>query len=201
MRLIDHCPSCFSSTSSDEGNSDGGRKRKRKTLLMPLERYALLLFGGDKKIRARDYYSKFYASPAVQAKSFCAGKKYKIERKHKVKKRELFGDGLSKSYTTLGDSNIKGESHWNEMFKVRADETKSPSVDKVFHRHGLSVIETNAVGNCRKLSQKPDRIIQQSWLFNLLFLQQWPHKENFSIDIYWTWKFVARDFESGAGRF
>lgn len=110
MRIIDHCSSCFSSTSSDEGNSDGAGKRKRKkSLFVPLERYVLLLFGGDKKLSDQDYYSTFYASPGVQAKSFCAGKKYEIERKHKVKKRELLDDGLNKSCTTLRDNIIKGE--------------------------------------------------------------------------------------------
>lgn len=107
MRIIDHCPSCFSSTSSDEGNSDGARKRKRKKLFMPLERYALLVFGVDKKLSDRDYYSKFYASPAVQAKSFCAGKKYEIERKHKVKKRELRS---VQSCAIRRDNNTEGES-------------------------------------------------------------------------------------------
>lgn len=111
MRLIDHCPNCFSST-SDEGNSDGERrKRKRKKLFIPFERCAILFFG-DNKLSDREYYSKFYTSTAVQPKYFCAGKKYEIERKHKIKKRELLNDGLgnSRHCTTTGDKNIKGES-------------------------------------------------------------------------------------------
>lgn len=63
--------------------------------MSPFERYALLVFGGDVKVSHRDFYSKFYASAAVQPKYFCAGKKYEIERKHKVKKRELLNDKLS----------------------------------------------------------------------------------------------------------
>lgn len=120
MRFIDHCPNCFSSTSSDEGNSDGDkRKKRRKTLFNPLERYvsALVLSGGNRKVADRDFYSKFYDSAAVQPKYFCAGKKYEIERKHKVKKRELLNDkagGNGRNYTTAiyrYHDNIKGESH------------------------------------------------------------------------------------------
>lgn len=118
MRLIDHCPNCFSSTSSEEGNSDGDKRRKRrKKLFMPFERYAILVFGGDSKLSDREYYSKFYTSAAIQPKFFCAGKKYEIERKHKIKKRELTNDGLSNGryYTTSSvhsnDNDIKGERH------------------------------------------------------------------------------------------
>lgn len=83
---------------------------------MPFERYAILVFGGDNKLSDQEYYSKFYASTAVQPKYFCAGKKYEIERKHKIKKRELLNDGLNnatRNYTTSAcrDNNIKGESH------------------------------------------------------------------------------------------
>lgn len=82
---------------------------------MPFERYAILIFG-DGKFNDRDYYSKFYTSATVQPKYFCAGKKYEIERKHKIKKRELLNDKLSNSEhyptstITCGD-NIKGETH------------------------------------------------------------------------------------------
>lgn len=82
---------------------------------MPFERYAILVFGGgDNKLSDREYYSKFYTSTAVQPKYFCAGKKYEIERKHKIKKRELLNDGLGNGrhcITTTADKNIKGESH------------------------------------------------------------------------------------------
>ena len=115
MRLIDHCPNCFSST-SDEGNSDGERKKKkRKKLFMPFERYAILVFGRDSKISDQDYYSKFYTSTAVQPKYFCAGKKYEIERKHKIKKRELLNNALGNGRhcaAITADKNIKGESHF-----------------------------------------------------------------------------------------
>lgn len=81
---------------------------------MPFEHYAILVFG-DGKISDREYYSKFYTSPAVQPKYFCAGKKYEIERKHKIKKRELLNDGLdngrrctTSAANRVGD-NIKGE--------------------------------------------------------------------------------------------
>lgn len=119
MRLIERCPNCFSSTSSDEENSDSSDKKKwkekRKKLFLPFERYAILVFG-DSKISDRDYYSKFYTSTAIQPKYFCAGKKYEIERKHKIKKRELLNDKLSniRHYPTSANShgdNIKGESH------------------------------------------------------------------------------------------
>lgn len=81
---------------------------------MPFERYATLVFG-DRKFSDRDYYSKFYTSAAVQPKYFCAGKKYEIERKHKIKKRELLNDKLSNNFhyptnISCGD-NIRGESH------------------------------------------------------------------------------------------
>jgi hypothetical protein len=69
MRLIDNCPNCFSSTSSDEASAvDGARRKRRRKLFLP----SLAL--GDGKIAAREYYSKFYTSAAVQPKSFCAGK-------------------------------------------------------------------------------------------------------------------------------
>lgn len=121
MRFIDQCPNCFSSTSSEEATSDGDKAKKkkksrRKSLFLPFERYALLVFGGDRKISDHDFYSKFYASAAVQPKYFCAGKKYEIERKHKVKKRELLNDKLSngRHYTTgiaCRADNIRGETH------------------------------------------------------------------------------------------
>lgn len=115
MKLIENCSNCFSST-SDEGNSDGGdnKTKKRKKFFLQFERYAIFVFGD--KFNDCEYYSKFYTSTAVQPKYFCASKKYEIERKHKIKKRELLNDKLrnSKPYPTnifsRGD-NIKGESH------------------------------------------------------------------------------------------
>lgn len=92
--------------------------------MCPFERYALIVFGGDVKISHRDFYSKFYASSAVQPKYFCAGKKYEIERKHKVKKRELLNDKLSSSwhYSTsivcLADNIRRSESLIKTYFAV-----------------------------------------------------------------------------------
>lgn len=83
--------------------------------MKPLERYAVLMFGGDNKLSDRDFYSKFYASAAVQPKYFCASKKYEIERKHKIKKRELLNDKVSNNRRYVTSSarhdNIRGESH------------------------------------------------------------------------------------------
>lgn len=125
MKLIDHCPNCFSSTSSDEGNSDGRKgKRKRKRFFHPFGRYAMLIFSADSQLADRDFYSKFYTSSSAQPKYFAAGKKYEIERKHKVKKRELLNDG--RSCTTSRDNNIKGESHFTETGAT--DEIFMPSL-------------------------------------------------------------------------
>lgn len=100
MRYIDQLGNCFSSMTSDEESldSDANRKKRRRSIMIPFERYALLVFGGGRKIENRDFYSKFYASAAIQPKYFCAGKKYEIERKHKVKKRELLNDKLSNGW-------------------------------------------------------------------------------------------------------
>lgn len=81
---------------------------------MPLEHYATLVFGSYRKINDNDFYSKFYATAAVQPTFICAGKKYEIERKHKIKKRALLNEKLSNSrhYTTnisSSNDNIKGE--------------------------------------------------------------------------------------------
>jgi hypothetical protein len=128
MRIIDRCPNCFSSSSSDETNSDnvdnedicrGGKARKRdmkRKLLMPLT--VLSIFGNfDTRLNdQRDYYSKFYTAPTIQPRWFCRGKKYEIERKHKVKKRDLFNGKLcnnnvnrdSKCFTSSSSSMTSG---------------------------------------------------------------------------------------------
>lgn len=125
MRLIDHCPNCFSSTSSEEGTSSDKKRKKRKKLFKPFESYAILVFG-DSKLSDREYYSKFYTSGAIQPNFFCASKKYEIERKHKIKKRDLTNDGLSNGryYTTssvhFNDNDTKGERHCRSIAQKKA---------------------------------------------------------------------------------
>lgn len=84
----------------------------------------MLIFGADSQLADRDFYSKFYTSSSAQPKYFAAGKKYEIERKHKVKKRELLNDEFSngRRCTTGRDNNIKGESHF----------TKTGATDEIF---------------------------------------------------------------------
>lgn len=95
MRIIDRCPNCISSSTddSDETLSDGKSFKRRekvgRNFLTPL---AVLILGCDKKKlndQCEFYYSKFYTAPTIQPRFFCRGKKYEIERKHKVKKRDL----------------------------------------------------------------------------------------------------------------
>jgi hypothetical protein len=91
---------------------------------MPL---ALFMFtAADKQIKdQREFYSKFYTNSCIQPRVFCRGKKYEIERKHKVKKRDLLNDKLGNnaisgsgkcfallnSQTTAADKiDIEGES-------------------------------------------------------------------------------------------
>ncbi|CAO1312164.1 unnamed protein product [Diamesa tonsa] len=110
---LNYCSNCFSSASLSSDNVDnsinaagvfkGSTKRK---LIMPLEQYAMLLFGNksewnnkycDNIKSHREYYSKFYTT--AQLKFFSAGKEYAIERKHKVKKRDLLNDKLRNNDT------------------------------------------------------------------------------------------------------
>lgn len=91
MKIIDRCPSCLSSSSDDNDIKDAPEKREpkivKKKLLMP---FAIFVFGRDNKFNdQREFYSKFYTAPTIQPHLFCHGKKYEIERKHKVKKRDL----------------------------------------------------------------------------------------------------------------
>jgi len=98
MRIIDYCPNCFCSAEAKVRGDDGRGKKKKKScskLYMPFEKYAILVFG-DNKLNAGEFYSKFYTAPAVQSQYFGAGKKYAVERKHKVKKRELQSAGCCK---------------------------------------------------------------------------------------------------------
>jgi hypothetical protein len=101
MKLIDRCPSCFSSSSDDDYSDERG-KRERKISGKKL--LAILILGGyDKRLNdQREHYSKFYTAPTIQPRLFCRGKKYEIERKHKVKKRDLL------SNSTLSNGAIRG---------------------------------------------------------------------------------------------
>lgn len=119
MKFISQCPNCFTSSTddSDETNlSDAKNKSLRKKILLPL---AVFVFGCDKRLKdQRDYYSKFYTAPTIQPRCFSRGKKYEIERKHKVKKRDLLSNSAirgftSSTFTSSSDDNInngyKGE--------------------------------------------------------------------------------------------
>lgn len=103
MKIIDKCPNCISSSTddSDETLSDEKqRQKKRKNFLTPL---AVLLLGCDKKLNdQREFYSKFYTAPTIQPRIFSRSKKYEIERKHKVKKRDLMNSKLNISAISSG---------------------------------------------------------------------------------------------------
>lgn len=96
MKIIDKCPSCISSSTedSDETLSDEKqRQHKRKNFLTP---FAIFIHGCDKKFKdQREFYSKFYTAPTIQPRIFSRSKKYEIERKHKVKKRDLMNSKLN----------------------------------------------------------------------------------------------------------
>jgi hypothetical protein len=106
MKIIDRCPSCLSSstTTDDYDSNDTHEKRDNKIgkrLLSPL---ALLVLGCDKKFSVDQHYSRFYTASTVQPHLFCRGKKYAIERKHKVKKRDLLNG-------VRGNGAIRGNSY------------------------------------------------------------------------------------------
>lgn len=106
MKFIDQCPNCFSPKSDDtdkrreaeaeyaEIREEIPTKKRKRNPLMPLA--FLMLSVADKKINdQRGFYSKFYTA-SCHPRVFCHGKKYKIERKHKLKKRDLLlGNKLS----------------------------------------------------------------------------------------------------------
>lgn len=135
---LNYCSNCFSSASLSSDNVDNSIKSagvfkgstKRK-LIMPLEQYAMLLFGNkcewnnkycDNIKSHREYYSKFYTT--AQLKFFSAGKEYAIERKHKVKKRDLLNDKFrnhvtSKNYQITESNKINKQGklqHINSMY-------------------------------------------------------------------------------------
>lgn len=128
MRFIDYCPNCFSSSSSDEANvsSDVTKKtssRKHRKFM----KYATMVLGDSRKFSDCEYYSKFYTAAAVQPKYFCAGKKYEIERKHKIKKRDLLNGKLNRRQiiatsshhaATDDDNQIGGEMdcYWSQNY-------------------------------------------------------------------------------------
>lgn len=106
MKIIDRCPNCFSSNNDDsdkkhedeveyaEIGSEIPKKKRKRNLLMPLA-YLMLSVADNKINDQRGFYSKFYTA-SCQPRVFCHGKKYKIERKHKVKKSDLLlGEKLS----------------------------------------------------------------------------------------------------------
>lgn len=108
MKIIDRCPNCISSSTeeSDEVLSDEKyhkrREKIRKKFLSPL---AILILGCDKKLNdQREFYSKFYTAPTIQPRFFCHAKKYEIERKHKVKKRDLMNDKLNIAAISCAES-------------------------------------------------------------------------------------------------
>jgi hypothetical protein len=95
MKLVHQCPSCLFSSSTEELPSEidnsKGRKGPRNRIFGSLKEFAQFIFcDGDKNLTNRDYYTKFYTSKGIQPKIFNASKKYNIERKHKIKKRESF---------------------------------------------------------------------------------------------------------------
>ena len=110
MRLLDQCSNCFSSASGHgDKSNERSHKNEWKNVLEKIANICVLKNGN--KITEKEYYSKFYTSPFVQLKYFNAAKKYKLERKHKVKKRELLIDNLRRgsSKTTSHRDCIKNE--------------------------------------------------------------------------------------------
>lgn len=116
MKLLNQCPSCLLSSSIEEIQPEvinskvkNGSKRK---FFGSLKDFAQIIFcEGDKKLSDRDYYTKFYTSKGIQPKIFNASKKYRIERKHKIKKRESFHRKFDVSKCESGRKidEIKGE--------------------------------------------------------------------------------------------
>ena len=107
MKIIDRCPNCISSsteesdeTLSDEKQYQRQQNKKRRNFLTP---FAIFINGCDKKFNdQREFYSKFYTAPTIQPRIFSRGKKYEIERKHKVKKRDLMSSKLNISAISSG---------------------------------------------------------------------------------------------------
>lgn len=72
----------------------------------------------------KNYYSKFYTSS--HPKLYYGGKKYEVERKHKVKKRELYrisndkidkssGDEVADQIIRRDDSFQANKGEWSEL--------------------------------------------------------------------------------------
>ena len=108
---IPECPTCFFPSSALQSDTElkiGGRDFKpRKKRVNRIEKLALLVLGGgSREISHKQYYSKFYTNS--HPKLYVAGKKYEVERKHKIKKREL----CSKTNLNLkcnNDEDARGE--------------------------------------------------------------------------------------------
>ncbi|KAG5678397.1 hypothetical protein PVAND_008074 [Polypedilum vanderplanki] len=127
MKIIDRCPSCLSSSSNDNDIKDAPEKRElkfaKKKLLTPL---SIFILGRDNKFNdQREFYSKFYTAPTIQPHLFCHGKKYKIERKHKVKKRDLLNNKRS---------NVAIKSR--ELYATSSTATDDDYVDNIKYSRG-----------------------------------------------------------------
>lgn len=129
---FNYCSNCLSTASLSSDNVDSSMKAtdvfkgstKRRKLIMPLEQYAMLLFGNKSEWKNeycdnikshREYYSKFYTT--AQLKFFSAGKEYAIERKHKVKKRDLL-DNKFRTHVTNKSSQIIVSKNINNQGKI-----------------------------------------------------------------------------------
>lgn len=144
MKIIDRCPNCFSPSDDNNNNyatdkrmkhdeeaeyaeilddkskNKAKQKKKKRNLLMPLAIF--MLNAADKKISdRREFYSKFYTSSCIQPRVFCHGKKYEIERKHKVKKRDLLNDKLS-------NNAISGCGKYSTLSQVTTTETANDNI-------------------------------------------------------------------------
>ena len=108
MKIIDRC--CLSSNRDDndkihvneveyaEIKEDKIPKKRKK-----LNFLAFLML--DKINQKHEFYSKFYTA-SCQPRVFCRGKKYKIERKHKIKKRDLHVGANKLSGNAISVSNF-----------------------------------------------------------------------------------------------
>lgn len=124
MKLFDQCSSCLYSSSSEilppEISDSNGNTGKRNKILGPLKELAQLIFcEGDKKICNRDYYTKFYTSKGIQPKFFNASKKYQVERKHKIKKRDSFRRTDTDESKSGNIDEIKGECEGHSVFSAQ----------------------------------------------------------------------------------
>lgn len=71
------------------GFNEFAAKRKQAQIFSHFKSYVFSVLSCDDKFCDRDFYSKFYTSSSLMPKFFNAAKKYKVERKIKIKKRDL----------------------------------------------------------------------------------------------------------------